>query len=275
MTRETWKGYQLTSIHLGTRRRGIRPVRIADKSEALRPLGFPILGKEDSSDMAKPREHFAQVLLLRKLRHIGNTQRRQIVPLELATHLLARATPTPQMRRHVARAACAEPALLWHRIVAQIGGVRPLTLGRHGILERTLGGPVVSAADPALDLRVLEHVLLSVDLALVLGARLPVRRRAEHDVLCHAGRVGLRAERLALLLPEFGPVFPFGDARVHDLLDGDLLDAAGCLDFFAVFADRPCYDGLGSVFVLGDLLGGERDGVLVFFFGPVGASEGL
>ena len=64
------------------------------------------------------------------------------------------------------------------------------------------------------------------------------------------------------------------DARVDDLLDGYFLDAARGLYFFAVFADRVGDNGLGAVFVLGDLLWGEGDGVVVFFFGPVGAAVG-
>ena len=70
-------------------------------------------------------------------------------------------------------------------------------------------------------------------------------------------------------------MFSLCDARVDDLLDGYLLDAARGFYFFAVFADRVGDDGLGAVFVLGDLLLGEGDGVVVFFFRPVGAAAGV
>jgi hypothetical protein len=69
-------------------------------------------------------------------------------------------------------------------------------------------------------------------------------------------------------------VFSLCDAGVDDLLDGDFLDAARGLYFFAVFADGVCDDCFRAIFVLCDLLLGEGDGVVVFFFCPVGAAAG-
>jgi hypothetical protein len=67
-------------------------------------------------------------------------------------------------------------------------------------------------------------------------------------------------------------VFALGNAGVHDGFDGSFLDAPGGFDLLAVFADRICDDRLGSVFVLGDGLLRELEGILVLFFGPVGAT---
>lgn len=62
----------------------------------------------------------------------------------------------------------------------------------------------------------------------------------------------------------------FGDGGVDALLDDGLFDFPGGLDLLAVF-DSVGYDGLGSVFVLDDLLGGDLEGIVVVFFGPVAA----
>lgn len=131
---------------------------------------------------------------------------------------------------------------------------------------------MVSGADTALDLCVLEGVLLLDVLALLLVAGLPSGDRPKEDILGDGGGIGLRAWRLALLLPEFGPLLALGDARVYDGFDGRLLDAAGRLDLLAVFAESVGYDCFAAVFVFGYGLLGELDGVIVVFFGPVGAA---
>lgn len=56
------------------------------------------------------------------------------------------------------------------------------------------------------------------------------------------------------------------------MLDDRLLDAAGRLDLLAVLVYAVGYDRLGSVLVLGNLLLGEGEVVLIFLFGPVGAA---
>jgi hypothetical protein len=133
---------------------------------------------------------------------------------------------------------------------------------------------MVALADTALDLGVLELELLLVLVALVFCRGLPVRCGAEDDVLSDGYRVGLGPGGLALLCAEFGPCLALGDARVYDLLDDRLLDAACGLDLLAILVDAVRYDRLGSVLVLGDCLLGEGDVVLVFLFGPVGAAAG-
>ena len=130
---------------------------------------------------------------------------------------------------------------------------------------------MVTTTNSALDLSVLEIRLLLLDLALVFGAGLPVRDRPECNVLRDAGGVGLRAGGLALLLPEFCPLFPLRDGGVDALLDGGLLDASCGLYLLAIF-DSVGYDGFGAVFVLNDLLGGNLEGgILVVVLGPVAA----
>ena len=131
---------------------------------------------------------------------------------------------------------------------------------------------MVAAANTALDLCALEVRLLLLHFVLVLGARLPVRHRAEDDVLGDAGGICLRAEWLALILPELGPLLALGDTGVHNLFDDRLFDTAGSLDLFAVLADGVGDDSLSPIFVLDDLvLGKSLGGILVFFFGPVGS----
>jgi len=223
--------------------------------------------------MAESREHVSQILLLGELGDVGDTQRGEVVPFELAAHLLARAaTASAHVRGDVATVSDTSTARL-RRIIGHLGG-RGLAVRSHGVLEGTLCGEMVAAANTALDLCALEVRLLLLHLVLVLGARLPVRHGAEDDVLGNAGGVCLRAERLALILAEFGPRLALGDAGIYDLLDDRLLDAAGRLDFLAVFADRVGDEGLGSILVLNDLLLGEGLGgvVLLSVVGPVGSS---
>jgi hypothetical protein len=219
------------------------------------------------------REHVAQVLLLGHLGDVGDTQGSAVVAVELAAHLLASAGAATQMRGHVAALAGAEATSTAGRIVGHIRG-SICALGGHGVLEGALCGEVVAGADTALDLCVLELELLLLVVALVLGASLPVGDGAEVDVLCDADGVGLGAGSLALFLAELGPALALCDARVDDLLDDRLLDAARCLNLLAVLANVVRRDGLGSVLVLGDLLGRELllDVAIFLLFGPVGAA---
>lgn len=263
----------LTSIHLLARLGRIRPIRKRHKRKTLRPPRLPILGQKHTRNMSKPAKHIPQILLLSNLRHIRHAQRRQIIALKLAAHLLAGATTTTQMRRHIARTTLSERAGLGTTAsdFGHIGG-RVGTLGRHGILERTLCGPVVARADAALDLCVLEVGFLLCVFGFVLGGGLPAGDGAEEDILGDGGGVGLGAGRLALLLAKFGPLLALGDAGVDGRLNGGLFDATGRLDLLAVFAERVGYDGLAAVFVLGDGGLGEGEGVVILLFGPVGAS---
>lgn len=176
------------------------------------------------------------------------------------------------MRRHVAGVALAQAAG-GIALVHVAGSTGVLALGGHGVLEGTLGGPMVAGTDTTLDLGVLQVGLLLLMFALVVGRGLPVGRGAEDNVLGNTGGVGLGADRLSLLLAEFCPLLALGDAGVHDLLDDRLLDAAGGLDLLAIFADRVGDDGLGAVLVLDDLGRGKGEGIeLVILLSPVGTS---
>ena len=126
--------------------------------------------------------------------YVCNSQRSQVVLFVLAAHLLATSSSTlPQMRGHVAGRSTTETTLrrlVGSRTVAPSGR---LVDGRHGILERTARGKVLSAADPTLDLLVLELILHAALLATFLlclcRLRLPVHARPEGDVLTHRGRL--------------------------------------------------------------------------------------
>lgn len=133
---------------------------------------------------------------------------------------------------------------------------------------------MVAAANTALDLGVLEDGLLLLLHLLLLRSGAEPDHRSEVDVLGDAGGISLRAGGLALLDTELGPVFPLGHARVHDLLDDGLLDAAGGLDLLAVLVDLVGDDRLGAILVLRD--GGlrEGEGIFIFFFGPVAGTPG-
>lgn len=134
--------------------------------------------------------------------HVGNTQRGQIIALELATpstHRLStrRRSALPQMRRHItasthcsARTARAPSAhsvqSLGSRIVAQIRQTGAgLAFGRHRVLERTLGGEMVAAADTAFNLHFLEGfcLLVFLDGGLLHTAGFVAHGRPENDVL--------------------------------------------------------------------------------------------
>ena len=112
---------------------------------------------------------------------------------------------------------------------------------------------MVSAANAALDFRILQIRLLLLILALLfLCIRFPVRYRPEYDVLGDGGGVCLWAEGFAFLLPKLRPLLSLGHARVDDLLHDGFLYAPGSLDALSIFANGVCDDGFGTVLVLGD-----------------------
>src|SRR5205814_843595 len=145
--------------------------------------------------------------------YVRNTERSQIVSLKLATHLLTRTSTTSEMWWHVPTASTSESTSRLRSIIGSSTRGVP-SLWRHSIFKRTLRRPVISAANSALDLRVLKILLLLLHLALILGARLPVCDRSEHDIFRYTRCIGLRPHGLALLLPELRPLFALGDARV-------------------------------------------------------------
>lgn len=259
---------EAVAVHLLAGLCGVGSVRVADEGEALGPARLPVLGQEDAGDVSEPREHIAQVLLLGELGHVGNAQGGEVVALELAAHLLAAtAAAAPEMRGHVASGTSASAAGLWC-VVGHLGGSR-LVGHAHGVLEGTFCGEMVAAADSALDLGLLQIRLLLVGLVLVIGARFPVCGGAEDNVLGDTDGIGLRASRPTLLLTKLLPVLALGDARVHDLLDNGLFDAAGSLDLLAIFADGVCDYGLASVLVLDDLILRQLEGRVFIVVGPI------
>ena len=182
------------------------------------------------------------------------------------------------MRRHIRAAASAQGPSL-RVIQSQIRRrCSWLPLRCHSIFERTLRGEVVAATDPAFDADILQLILGVLRPHLVLlvrrAAGLEAHLRPEHDVFTHARGVRLRPQRPSSLRAEFGPLSPFGHARIHLFPDDRLLDAARLFNFLTILADYKGDDGFASVFVFGDLRRWESGGeVFVFFFGPVGASK--
>jgi hypothetical protein len=222
--------------------------------------------------MSVSAEHVPQVLFLCKLAHVGNTQRRTVVAIELAAHLLARTRTSTQMRWHVSstRRTEATRRRAW-RVVWHVRG-RNVTLGRHCVFEGALCGEMIALADTTLDLGVLELGLLLRLVALVLIASFPGGDGAEVDVFSDGDGVVLGARGLAFFLAELGPLLALGDARVDGGFDDGLFDAACSFVAAAVFADAVRGYGFAAVLVLGDGLGGKRDLVVIIFFRPVGAA---
>lgn len=128
-----------------------------------------------------------------------------------------------------------------------------------------------SSTNTALDLGVLERRLLHLHRILLLCLiRLPVDLWLEDDILGDAGGIRLWAGWLALLITEFRPVLALGDSGVDGCADGGLSYSAGGLDLLALVVDVVCDYGLGSIFVLGDGIFREGDGLLAFIVvGPV------
>lgn len=180
------------------------------------------------------------------------------------------------MRRHVAGIAGSKTTgsrLLGSALAA---GARLVDRG-HGVLERTAGSEMLSAANTALDLLVLELILdaalLAAGLLLLLGLGLPVDARSEHDVLADGGGVERGTGSVALLQAELVPGASLGDPGVHMLADDGGFDAAGHLDLLVVIVEAVRDHGLGSIFVRRHLLRGESGGVIeLLVVGPVGAA---
>ena len=207
--------------------------------------------------------------------YVCDTESSQVVALEFAAHPLAccARTALSQMRGHVASTRSTKTAsslctTLYRSHVHRCG---VLASGRHGVLEGTLGGEMVSGTDTTLDLHLLERIGLLVLLGcLFLGAAgLEADRGLEHDVLTECGGVS-RACGLAGLLANLGPCPALSDARVLLLLDDGAADALGALYFFAVLVDENGDDSLSAVLVLGHLGCGNGGGEIgLTVFGPV------
>lgn len=62
------------TVHLGAGLDGIAPVCEADECETLGQTRLSVLGQEHTSDPTESLEHVAQLLLLRQLRNLCNSQ---------------------------------------------------------------------------------------------------------------------------------------------------------------------------------------------------------
>ena len=91
---------------------------------------------------------------------------------------------------------------------------------------------MLPAADTALDLGLLECVLLLLHRALfLLLASLVVCAHLKHDIFSHARGVSGWARRFAFFYAKFCPSFALCYSGVHYVFDDSLADAACRLDF--------------------------------------------
>lgn len=183
------------------------------------------------------------------------------------------------MRRHIGTPTDAQSTL--RRLTSHLAHVRRRitrllrTLRRHGILERTLCGKVIAAANTAFNLHLLERLGLLILLWSLLLRRTGLKShlRSEDDVLAEGGGVHAWARRLAGFGPHFRPVPALGYAGVFFLLYHGAADALGAAHFFAFFVEENGYYCFCAVFVAGDLGRGDRGreiGLLIL--GPIGAA---
>lgn len=207
--------------------------------------------------------------------YVCDTESSQVVALEFAAHPLAccARTALSQMRGHVAstRSTKTTSSLCTTLGRGHVCGCSILASGRHGVLEGTLSGEMVSGTDTTLDLHLLERIRLLVVLGglLLHAASLEADGGLEHDVLTQCGGVS-RACGLASLVANLRPCAALSDARVLLLLHDGAADALGALYFFAVLVDENGDDGLGAVLVLRDLGRGNGGGEIgLAIFGPV------
>ena len=133
---------------------------------------------------------------------------------------------------------------------------------------------MLSAADTALDLLVLELLLQSLLAGIGAGVLLvlaPVDAGAEDDVLTHGGGVGGRALGVLDALAELGPCFAVGDAGVHGLGMCGVADATSGLDLVAGIVVAEGDDGLCAVLVGNGLGRGEIGAglLVVVVVGPI------
>lgn len=119
---------------------------------------------------------------------------------------------------------------------------------------------MLAGTDTTLDLGAAQLVLhaLRVGVLLLLGGLLlPVRGRAEDDVLADRSRVGGGAGAVVGREAELGPLLALRDARVDHLAVRDEADAAGRLDGLVLLVEAVGDDRLGAVAVLDGLVGGQ------------------
>jgi hypothetical protein len=131
---------------------------------------------------------------------------------------------------------------------------------------------MLSAADTALDLLVLELVLeLVLLVALLLCVLAPVHAGAEDDVLADRRSIRRRARTVFCTQAELAPCLAVGDSGVDGLLMCDVADAARGLYFLAILVDSVRDDGLSSILVRDGLKGWELCGCLldIIVVGPI------
>lgn len=125
---------------------------------------------------------------------------------------------------------------------------------------------MLSAANPTLDLLVLELVLhaalLAASLLLLRSLHLPVHARPENNVLAHGGCFKRGSRRVALFQTELGPRSALCDLRVDLLADNGRFDASRHFHFLVVIVESVRHHRLCAVFVRCHLLRWERRGVV-------------
>lgn len=211
--------------------------------------------------------------------HVCDSQSRQIVPVELASHSLASTrTALPQMRWNVAAVTSTQAASSWSLVVVQIQSRSSSRFVDrcHGVLVGTASSEMLSATDTTLDLLVLELILDATLLALLLSLLrlcLPVHARSENDVLSNGGRVERGSWRMALFQAELGPLSALRNLGVHMFLHNGRLDLAGDLHLLSLVVEAVGDNSLRSILVRNDLLCGEGRGVIeLLVVGPVGCA---
>lgn len=135
---------------------------------------------------------------------------------------------------------------------------------------------MLAIADTTLDFLILELIphaaVPALFLLLFLAVFLPCHAGSEDDVFAHAGRVETGAGSVAFLQAEFRPRATFGNTGVDGFASNGGADTAGGFHSLAVVVEAVRDDGLGAVFVCGDLLWRKTGGIVEFFIvGPVAA----
>ncbi|KAI6876537.1 Eukaryotic translation initiation factor 3 subunit [Hortaea werneckii] len=136
---------------------------------AQRRRGLQTTRKRNPSRVLSPGPSQGRLGSLRGT-YVGNSEGSEVVPFKLATHsLTSSGAALSQVRWHVTAATTTErtSCIAAHPLVHVWRRTGSLALGRHGVLEGTLGGEVVTATDTTLDL----HLLQGLGLLVLLRGR--------------------------------------------------------------------------------------------------------
>ena len=160
------------------------------------------------------------------------------------------------MRRYVAAASLSQTTRIARYSVARVcWRAGSLSFWCHGILERTLGGKVVAAADTAFDLHLLQllGLLILLRRLLLLLPALEADHGPEDDVLAQSSGIRSWPCRFACLYTHLRPLSSLCNARVLLLLDDSPADALCAFDFLALFVNEDGHYRLCAVLVPCDL----------------------